>query len=760
MSEANTLACPACQTKIDARGADPLSRVACPTCGERVRVERAFDHFELVETLGSGGMGTVYKARDTRLDRFVALKLLRKDLGTSSDYAKQLEQEAKVTALINHPNVVQVFSVGNDHEQFYLVMELVDCGNLDDLIEEKKRLPEAEVLRTGIEVAKGLRAAYAKGLIHRDVKPANILFSTDGAAKIVDFGLAGIAEPQGSGSGELWGTPYYVAPERLESAPEDFRSDIYSLGASLFHAIAGRPTFEGDTNSATELRALKERPLKLSEIVPEVSPETSGAIGRMIAPDPRLRFASYDDLIAALEKARRRLLGEKESLRTRILVVLAAAVVLAIAGASWFIVHARPRIPPAGAGVSAKKFDLEGGFVSARRQLLDGNVSNARGAFARVAIEANRQQPIYDWARLNQALAALLDQQESQMQQALREVENAGTAGFADRELGKFLLATARQLNARSTLALSDIPEQPAAARPFALLFGGLMDVQLGRFNDAIALLSAFQASSASGNLSWINDYKSLGEKYLGEARAFVAWRDQSASAKTPAEVRNTLERLRAIIPKLQKRTTIAREAGVEEKMLVNRLGESEAAEKSTQEKEHQKLLARESPRWNAALENFRRHAAGFDFAGAVEALRNVALSEPGLKQARTNYLQAARWLMEWKTTLIGDLNARGFTGPITANNTQFAGIASATDERLRLRTPYGVSEMDWTKVSPAALLVASVSFANDAERKWRCGVFGWAIGAGDQSQDLLDAAADTKPEYKAARSFFAQPKR
>jgi serine/threonine protein kinase len=147
MSDPNTISCPKCDAPIDIGDAEPLSRVACPACGERIRIARSFNHFELRETLGTGGMGTVYKARDTQLDRDVALKLLRKDLGP--EYANQLQQEARITASVNHPHVVQVFSFGHDHDQYYLVMELVDRGTLDDLIAEQKKLPEADVLAPG-----------------------------------------------------------------------------------------------------------------------------------------------------------------------------------------------------------------------------------------------------------------------------------------------------------------------------------------------------------------------------------------------------------------------------------------------------------------------------------------------------------------------------------------------------------------------------------------------------------------------------------
>src|SRR5213083_2174414 len=188
-------------------------------------------------------------------------------------------------------------------------MELVDHGTLDDLIEKRNRLSEEQVLESGIQVAKGLRAAYRQGLIHRDVKPANILFVDEQTAKISDFGLAGAATQESEVREEIWGTPYYVAPERLNNAPEDFRSDIYSLGATLFHAVAGKAPIEGNTNSAMVLLDLKKQPLDLRAVAPEVSEATVSIIQRMIAPDPVQRFSSYNELISQLERAQRALKG-------------------------------------------------------------------------------------------------------------------------------------------------------------------------------------------------------------------------------------------------------------------------------------------------------------------------------------------------------------------------------------------------------------------------------------------------------------------
>ena len=302
-----TPTCWICGAVLDAGGYEPLVRVICRHCGQKNLLQRTFGHFVPVETLGAGGMGTVYKARDTQLERFVALKLLHQDLASEANHDAQLQQEARIAASVNHPNVVQIFGLGTDHGRFYVVMELIDHGSLDDLMESQGRVPEHQVLDIGIQIARGLRAAHRKGLVHRDVKPANILFVDEQAAKIGDFGIAAFARQDPQTDRVIWGTPPYVAPERLCNQPEDVRSDIYSLGATLFHAVTGKAPIERSTNSATELYALKQHPSELRSVAPKVSAPTARVLQRMIAPDPKERFSLYDELLAELDAARRAL---------------------------------------------------------------------------------------------------------------------------------------------------------------------------------------------------------------------------------------------------------------------------------------------------------------------------------------------------------------------------------------------------------------------------------------------------------------------
>lgn len=394
--------CPACSTRIATSGIEPLAGIVCPSCGQESRVECTFDHFRIVETLGVGGMGAVYKAHDQTLDRFVALKLLRGDADTAA-----LQHEARLTASVNHPNVVKVFSSGVDHGQFYLVMELVDRGSLDDLIARDKRLPETLVVSVALQIVRGLQAAQARGLIHRDIKPANILFADGETAKISDFGLAG-ANETAANDRVIWGTPFYVAPERLDNQPEDFRSDIYSLGATLFHALAGRPPIEGETTSASKLHELKQRPPALRDLAPRVSRRTAEIVDRMIAPAPNERFASYDELIAALRSAHEVTPRNRRGYGFAAWALLLAGVLgLAV---WWLVARSKPAPPPLLRATSPPAKPAPDARVKERRLRAEQKARAQAEAASREKVRAAllaKEKPLWETARhdANQRIA-------------------------------------------------------------------------------------------------------------------------------------------------------------------------------------------------------------------------------------------------------------------------------------------------------------------------------------------------------------------
>jgi len=712
--------CPACGTFIDTTDAEPLARIPCPKCSEKVRVERSFNNFALVETLGFGGMGTVYKARDTLLDRFVALKLLRKDLGGGIDQTAHLRQEARVAASVNHPNVIQVFSSGIDHDQFYLVMELVDHGSLDDFIEQRKRLPEKEVLETGIQVAKGLRAAQAKGLIHRDVKPANILFADEHTVKIGDFGLAGVAAEKAETRSEIWGTPYYVAPERLDNEPEDFRSDIYSLGATLFHAAAGKAPIEGETNSAVALRELKKKPLDLRRIAPDVSAATARVFHRMIAPNPAHRFSSYDQLVVELERAQRALTGKEDVDRVdarqnrRPVFWTGAALLLVLAAILGLFFAHKARTPepvssvPSGAPAIPTS-ELERQFNEARRELLAGRHKVAHAAFARIAMGAKNRHPLYDWVRLNEGLSALIGGEQSQARQAFQEVANAGQTGFKkeDVDVANFVAATAKTMSAPGTVPASTA-ERSDNFKSFGLLLSALKDISQSDVNDAGRLLEQFISAQPGGKFAWIADYKPLAQKYLDDCRLYAAWKNEPQGNDPAAN----LEKVRAIKKQLKTHSTISDQISSQEKNLANRVTGRPRTETGASDQQHKKP-AQQFPQ------------------------------------------KKAQWLSDWKSKLIDDLNHRHCSGAIVdLNGAQYSGIESATPDKLMMKVPYGTVQIDWAKLPPKTLLAISISFiepnASDAaDRQWLSAVFASETGQTAAARQLAEAAAKSKSEYR-----------
>ncbi|MDQ6809216.1 MAG: serine/threonine protein kinase [Verrucomicrobiota bacterium] len=504
-------------------------------CGEQFHAEVAFDHFVLIETLGVGGMGSVYKARDTRLDRFVALKILRRELSAQPEETARLEQEARLTAAVNHPHIVQMFSSGNAHGQFYLVMELVDFGSLDDLMAEHGKLPELQVVEIGIQIAQGLQAAQEKGLIHRDIKPANILFGDERTAKIGDFGLAVAAGQNAETQHEIWGTPYYVAPERLNNEPEDSRSDIFSLGATLYHALTGTAPIDAETTSATELRELKSRPPDLRSVAPQLSRATRRAIAGMMVPDPRARFQSYAEVIAALTRVKERLDGTASGrLFSRRNIIAAVALILILGAVGVYFYRAQQRLATLAArGGDEMTLSLTKSYDDARRQLIAGKYDAARTAFTRLSEQAQDRQPLLNWIRLHRGFAALLRGYRNAAEQPFQEIEKGGRFSTKpeEAETGDFFVATARAVLAPNSISAVDAARtKPKALEPFATLLFGLKDWQQGDFQTAAALLEQFVHTDSTGAFSWINEYRPLAQRYLADYRTYSDWKTLSQS--------------------------------------------------------------------------------------------------------------------------------------------------------------------------------------------------------------------------------------
>ncbi len=298
------VACGSCGATLFLPGdLPPLSTVDCTKCGAPVMMPMRLRQFDLRSAIASGGMGTVYRAYDTNLEREVAVKLIKRELMSDPKSIENFAREARACAQLNHTNIIHIYTFDDFEGQLYLVMELADRGSLDNRI-EKGQVSELMVLDIGIKVASALDTALKHGLLHRDIKPGNILFNADDEPKLVDFGLARRTDAEDEHDGTVWGTPYYIAPEKIRREREDFLSDLYSLAGTLYHAITRHVPFEAPTIEEVVAAHVHTPLTPPNHVVPGITPPTSDAIVRAMAKNPAERFQSYGEFRMALEAAR------------------------------------------------------------------------------------------------------------------------------------------------------------------------------------------------------------------------------------------------------------------------------------------------------------------------------------------------------------------------------------------------------------------------------------------------------------------------
>jgi eukaryotic-like serine/threonine-protein kinase len=268
-----------------------------PVVGELIA-----ERYELQELVGTGGMSSVYRAHDRLLERDVALKVLHEQHTADGDYVERFRREARSVAQLSHPNIVTVIDRGEQDGRQFIVFEYVDGENLKTVVERAGPLPEREAIELTLQTARALGFAHEHGLVHRDVKPQNVLLNGDGGAKVTDFGIARSLDVHGglTQTGTVMGTSDYIAPEQARGQKVDAQSDVYSLGAVLYELLTGEVPFPGDNFVAVAMRHINEPPPSVRERRPELSPRLDAAIRRAMAKEPRDRFASMDDFCREL----------------------------------------------------------------------------------------------------------------------------------------------------------------------------------------------------------------------------------------------------------------------------------------------------------------------------------------------------------------------------------------------------------------------------------------------------------------------------
>lgn len=776
--------CPVCQNQIDVTSLEPFTKLKCPFCGQMVRVRRKFDHFIIHRQIGEGGMSRVFEAEDETLGRRVALKILNQQYGRDAVRVEQFRQEAMITANVNHPNVIKLYSVGYDQGYFYIAMELVTGGSLEQRIRKEGNIQESEALRIGREVAEGLRAAQQLGLIHRDVKPANILFTETGTAKVVDFGLALFVERGPDSSGEIWATPYYVAPEKVIENREDYRSDIFSLGASLYHALIGRPPHKVDSNDITELRRVKCRRVALEDSGLRFAPRTVHVVNRMLAFRPQERCANYDETVEELRLAEG-LVGQSSyrlrfaTRRARWMAVAAAVLALAF-GIGWFARSTGERTAVAitdtnenspssltGEGVTlqAGRKTLAERFLQARELMVkELKFAEAGHQFEQIIKSGDARQPTLNWARFNASLCAIVLGKKKDAARHLNDMaQDTGAGGtLVTPELAAFFKNLGSRLGA-SLEKDSPLPDAAEYSAPPEAVLGylveGLAGWHLGDPRLGMAELKRISGllADTSSLPEWVPQYAGLLKPY-SQDMALIEKVDALGTPVSDEEAKERLALLKTTRAKLQTPGRWHKILEEREKQVRQELARLRMERQRQEMVEATALRQKELAQLAEITTALPSLSQGYNYERVVALLKDIQFQSPEVQAALEGklylYEQARGFLDQW----FADVKAKGWQGRLQRiGGAPLNGRVTGADlQQVTVTLERGVVTLPLDTIAPETLLESAQAFAAEITdstdyytRQERIAVFARVAGLHNLSATV---AAQLMEEHRGFR--------
>lgn len=726
-------------------------------------VRESFRHYEIRAEIGRGGMSRVFRAYDPTLDRHVALKILLERFNHDDERVQQFEKEAQITASFAHPHVVRVYAVERELNDLVIVMELVEKGSLEEHVSQHGKLPEKQAANWILDTAQGLQAAFQNGLIHRDVKPGNILLDNDRSAKLVDFGLALMFQSEKDDSEDIWATPYYVALEKLLGEGEDHRSDIYSLGATLFHLLAGKPSFDVVSGSYEELRKAKLKPVSTKALAPHVSPAVCRLVERMMAPKPQDRPDSYDALIKLIENAHpakrrsstvhakavgstnigsagQRFLASQRirrgaEKRRRVAVGICLAIsVTAILVATWKkrqseFSHIPTNSLPTEAtdgqvtttGGDARQAELSATYQEGRRWLQEGDAGKALEAFSQVLADDSAISEQKHWARFHLGLSQLLSHQEPAARQTFSTLF-LNTKREAEDSASALLHQAASQLKEDQavSIASASIPSSQSD-HAVALLAYGLKNWERNAFTESKAHLSLYSEQAPTDDAYWTGDYQDLVADHLADLE-WLTQRPNIDQLNDPSKLTQARRSLRQHIK--DARTSKARGVAEELLLAVARKLDAPDAPAPTQEATDAPtadliltLQESESRLWQETASRRAPLLKTLDFKKGLTDLE--ALADEFESPAGSWFLrdQVHAWSMA--SAFIDHLASAvaGRQGSIvrTDDRQSLEGeIVAATPETLSLKTATGTVSVPMAQIEPASLAGLALNVIED----------------------------------------------
>ena len=717
--EEEIIVCYACGAPMNIAAHPPYSRVVCPSCETENRVKKQFGPYDLNRRHAIGGMSSVFIATDSALDREVALKILSEEFSSDEKRITAFENEARLTASFSHPNVVRVFTTGKAFGRLYIAMEFVPGGHFEHHIRERERIPETEALPLAIQVAEGLKGAQAAGLIHRDVKPGNILLDAEGNAKLVDFGLALVTQGGKAKAEEIWATPYYVPPEAIEGGVEDFRADIYAFGATFYHALAGKPPCNEESMASDVLREAKRRIIPLKKAAPDLSLETCAVIDRAMAFDPANRFSSYDQMIGALHTALKVANGElvrsdegitKSQIRLELrkkkqqyIFFAAVAVVLLVVVVGAIVVmqsrgfsSSKPKpivisVEPAPAVEVDTANRIAEKYRAARTAMERGELRVAETNFAALLEDSAVQEPTRTWAGLEAVVVAMMDgrmndarKHASAARDHIQRAQPVSVSGFQT--------AVAPILDRFSDPGFIDQKNVDMGSKDreayMASLIAGLKNWEQGGFEQALPFLREFasEASISKDNvLAW---YQKAMKGYLADSEKMKS-AALEADPKTPEACRKSSAELNEILTLLETKGRArfnirARQLDLAklEHTLSNPPEPDETGVSSVQDGVN-------------LLRDIEFFSKGYRFSESVEKLKEFKGDPPGCK--RISLLFVSQASLNLLTEIEADLVKEAVNLPLTLKDETAIVSLVVKDKQIFSKTQSGeVREIRW----------------------------------------------------------------
>ena len=638
--------------------------------------------------------------------------------------------------------MIKLYSVGHDQGYFYLAMELVGGGSLEGRIRKEGKLTEGDALRIGHQVAEGLRAAQNLGLIHRDVKPANILFTESGTAKVVDFGLALFTERGPDKSAEIWATPYYVAPEKILQNQEDYRSDIFSLGATLFHALTGSPPHQADTHSIEELRRIKSRRVELGDSGLRFSPRTEHVIDHMLSFNPQERFANYDAVVEELRLAdgllnqsgiRRRLISR----RARLIGAAAACILLAFLF-GWLLGEGSQRrsrvITKELANVATNATQADGvtvdsddggtvteRFNNARREMLEhGNFAAAHDKFEKIASDESNRLITRCWSRFNAALCSLMRKQRPQAEEAFASLAQMAADKpklAASPEIAQFFETLGKRMGDK--LGLGTPPEQLGHADTNEEILGhlaqGLAEWQFGDGETAVSEMEHFQTQLAvlkkadPDTHEWLSLYDKLIDRYERDFPYVRALEEQPL--RTLEEKKAALAANEAALKKIRDKSANFIEALDQQTRALKR--EVRLTEQAELMRRENALRASELEQLHEVVDIIPVLVRGYDHSRVIDLLAGLRFESPDVNISREGHLYIHTSARDFVAQLKTDLAAGKWRGTLTRREggTVTGLVTAVTGDVLTLQVEGGTISVSLDSLSPESLIELARQF-------------------------------------------------